>query len=95
MAPFLHFPLKSKHFWLPTGNYENAGNLLKWAFWGFQDQFTKTLGRAFQSSYNKNKNCFEILMAKEMGFDREPIEFQTFYFSHLYVTPPSLDTPQK
>ena len=33
------------------------------------------LGRAFQLSYNKNKNFFEILRAKEMGLDRGPIEF--------------------
>ena len=24
-----------------------------------------------------------------MGLDRAPIEFQTFYFSHVCVTPPS------
>ena len=29
-------------------------------------------------------------MAKEMGLDRAPIEFQTFYFSHVLVVPPSL-----
>jgi len=29
---------------------------------------------------NKNKIFFEILMAKEMGLDRAPIEFQTFLF---------------
>ena len=28
-------------------------------------------------------------MAKEMGLDRAPIEFQTFYFSHVCVTPPN------
>ena len=28
-------------------------------------------------------------MAKEMGLDRAPIEFQTFYFSHVLVVPPS------
>ena len=33
------------------------------------------LGRAFQLSWNDNKNSFEILMAKEMGLDRAPIEF--------------------
>ena len=27
-------------------------------------------------------------MAKEMGLDRAPIEFQTFYFSHVLVVPP-------
>ena len=47
------------------------------------------LGRAFQSSYNENKNCFEILMTKEMALDRAPIEFQTFYFSHVWLVPPN------
>ena len=28
-------------------------------------------------------------MAKEMGLDRAPIEFQTFYFSHVLVVPPT------
>ena len=28
-------------------------------------------------------------MAKEMELDRAPIEFQTFYFSHVCVTPPT------
>ena len=28
-------------------------------------------------------------MAKEMGLDRAPIEFQTFYFSHVLVVPPN------
>ena len=27
-------------------------------------------------------------MAKEMGLDRAPIEFQTFYFSHVLLVPP-------
>ena len=27
--------------------------------------------------------------ANEMGLDRAPIEFQTFYFSHVLVVPPS------
>ena len=48
------------------------------------------LGRAFQFSYNENKNCFEILMTKEMGLDRAPIEFHTFYFSHVLVVPPNM-----
>ena len=30
-----------------------------------------------------------LLMAKEMGLDRGPIEFQTFYFSHVLVVPPN------
>ena len=38
---------------------------------------------------SQNKNCFEILMAKEMGLDMAPIEFQTFYFSHVLVVPPN------
>ena len=42
------------------------------------------LGRAFQLGWNENKNCFEILMAKEMGLDRAPIEFWKLVF---------LDTP--
>ena len=29
-------------------------------------------------------------MAKEMGLDRAPIEFQTFYFSHVLVVPPNI-----
>ena len=33
------------------------------------------LGRAFKLSKKENKNCVEILMAKEMGLDRAPIEF--------------------
>ena len=28
-------------------------------------------------------------MAKEMGLDKAPIEFQTFYFSHVLVVPPN------
>ena len=28
----------------------------------------------------RNKNCFEILMAKEMGLDRATIEIQFFLF---------------
>ena len=32
-------------------------------------------------------------MAKEMGLDRAPIEFQTFYFSHVLVVPPII-TPR-
>ena len=28
-------------------------------------------------------------MAKEMGLDRAPIEFQTFYFSHVLVVSPN------
>ena len=28
-------------------------------------------------------------MAKEMGLDRAPIEFQTFYFSHVLVVTPN------
>ena len=32
----------------------------------------------------------EILMAKEMGLDRAPIEFKTFYFSHVLVVPPNV-----
>ena len=28
-------------------------------------------------------------MAKEMGLDRAPVEFQTFYFSHVLVVPPN------
>ena len=39
-------------------------------------------------SYNKNKNCFEIRMAKEIGLDREPLAFTPFYFSHVLVVPP-------
>ena len=31
-------------------------------------------------------------MAKEMGLDRAPIEFQTFYFSHVLVVPPNHQT---
>ena len=30
----------------------------------------------------QNKNCFEIFMAKEMGLDRAPIEFQTFFYMY-------------
>ena len=30
-------------------------------------------------------------MANKMGLDRAPIEFQTFYFSHVLVVPPSVD----
>ena len=48
------------------------------------------LGRALQLSLDKNKNCFEIFMAKEMGLDRAPIDFQTFYFSHVLLVPPSV-----
>ena len=40
----------------------------------------------------KKKNCFKVLMAKEMGSDRTPIEFQTFYFSHVLVVPPTTYT---
>ena len=29
-------------------------------------------------------------MAKEMGLGRAPIEFQTFYFSHVLVVPPNV-----
>ena len=47
------------------------------------------LGRAFQLGWNENKNCFEILIAKEMGLDRALIECQTFYFSHVLVVPPN------
>ena len=43
-------------------------------------------------SKKENKNCFEIFMAKEMGLDRAPIEFQTFYFFHVLVVPPSPHT---
>ena len=34
-------------------------------------------------------------MAKEMGLDRAPIEFQTFYFFHVWLDPllDHLDTP--
>ena len=28
-------------------------------------------------------------MAKEMGIDRAPIEFQFFYFSHVLLVPPT------
>ena len=28
-------------------------------------------------------------MAKEMGLDRAPIEFQTFYFFHVWLDPPN------
>ena len=28
-------------------------------------------------------------MAKEMGIDRAPIEFQFFYFSHVLLVPPN------
>ena len=31
-------------------------------------------------------------MAKEMGLDRAPIEFQTFYFSHVLLVPPNAST---
>ena len=47
--------------------------------------------RAFQLSKNENTSCFEILMSKEMGLDRAPIEFQTFYIFHVLVVPPSGD----
>ena len=38
----------------------------------------------------KNKNSSEILGAKEMGLDRTPIEFQTFYFFHVWLDPPNV-----
>ena len=31
-------------------------------------------------------------MAKEIGLDMAPIEFQTFYFSHVLVVPPNAST---
>ena len=31
-------------------------------------------------------------MAKELGLDRAPIEFQTFYLSHVLVIPPNANT---
>ena len=31
-------------------------------------------------------------MAKGMGLDRAPIEFQTFYFSHVLLVPPNVST---
>ena len=30
-------------------------------------------------------------MRKEMGLDRAPNEFQTFYFSHVLLVPPSVN----
>ena len=45
---------------------------------------------ALSNPISKQKNCFEILRAKEMGLDRAPIEFQTFYFSRVFVTPLTL-----
>ena len=32
-------------------------------------------------------------MAKGMGLDRAPIEFQTFYFPHVLVVPPIVMVP--
>ena len=29
-------------------------------------------------------------MAKKLGLDRAPIEFQTFYFPHVLVVPPNI-----
>ena len=44
---FLDEDLQNEYFRLQIGDYENEGNLPKWAFW---DQITKILGRAFQLS---------------------------------------------
>ena len=55
---------------------------------GFWDQFTKILWRPFQlSKKNKSKNCFEILMAKEMGLDRAPWNFNFLFFPCICDTP--------
>ena len=69
--PFRHF---GNHFGPPKSDF--------WPFYFFGHfpieipiKAENFLGRAFQLSQNENKNCFEILMAKEMGLDRAPIEF--------------------
>ena len=49
----------------------------------------KFYGQQKEGSHIKNKNCFEILVAKEMGLDRVPcIEYQTFYFCHFPIEIP-------
>ena len=55
---------------------------------GFGTNSSKFLWRPLQlSKKNKSKNCFEILMAKEMGLDRAPWNFNFFIFT-MYMWQP-------
>ena len=60
----------------------------KSAQFGFGTNSSKFLWRPLQlSKKNKSKNCFEILMAKEMGLDRAPWNFIFFIFT-MYMWQP-------
>ena len=55
---------------------------------GFGTNSSKFLWRPLQlSKKNKSKNCFEILMAKEMELDRAPWNFNFFIFT-MYMWQP-------